>query len=96
MHQVLRTRRIPEWLAQWAGSFMNGKSTTLILEDEETESFSVTAGDFQDSPCSPIFFLFYIAEFYDLCDVPALNVSVISFVDDTQLLAFGNIEKSNY
>jgi hypothetical protein len=49
----------------------------------------------QSSLYSLILFLFYIAELHDLCDAPALNVSVISFVDDTQLLAFGNIEESN-
>ena len=75
---------------------MNGRSTILILEDEETESFLIITGVFQDSPCSPILFLFYITEFHNLCDAPALNVSVISFVDDTQLSAFDNIEKSNY
>jgi hypothetical protein len=43
-----------------------------------------------------ILFLFYIAELHDLCDAPALNMNVIDFVNDTQLLAFDNIEKSNY
>ena len=35
-------------------------------------------------------------EFHDLYDASALNVNVIGFVDDTQLLTFDNTEESNY
>ena len=75
---------------------MNGRSTILILKNEKIESFLVITGISQDSLYSSILFLFYIAEFYDLYDALTLNVSVINFVNDTQLLTFGNTEEFNY
>ncbi len=75
---------------------MNGRSTILILKNEKIESFLVITGISQDSLYSSILFLFYIAEFYDLYDALAFNVSIIDFIDDTQLLTFDNTEESNY
>jgi hypothetical protein len=60
------------------------------------EFFSVITGISQGFSYFFILFLFYIAELHDLCDISIFNVNVIDFVDDTQLLAYGNIEKSNY
>jgi hypothetical protein len=74
---------------------MNGRIITLILNNEKTEFFSVITGISQDFFCFFILFLFYIAELHNLYDVPALNMSVVDFVNDTQLLIFDNIKKSN-
>ena len=44
----------------------------------------------QGSPCSPILFLFYIAELHDSCEAPELQVTVSRYADDINLLAYGN------
>jgi hypothetical protein len=75
---------------------MNGRIITLILNNEKTKSFPIITGILQNFLYFLILFLFYIAELYNPYDVPAFNVNVIDFVDDTQLLAFDNTKKSNY
>jgi hypothetical protein len=74
---------------------MNRRIITLILDNKETEFSLVIAGIPQSSLYFSILFLFYIAELHDLYNVSALNVSVVGFVNDMQLLIFGNIEESN-
>jgi hypothetical protein len=92
---ALRMRRIPEWVATWVASFMEDRRTTLSFDGRESTEISVPAGVPQGSPCSPILFLFYIAELHDSCEAPELRVTVSGFADDTNLLAYGNTPAEN-
>jgi Reverse transcriptase (RNA-dependent DNA polymerase) len=49
---------------------MTDRTTTLIVQGQESEAFPVEAGVPQGSTLSPILFLFYNAELLDICDQP--------------------------
>ena len=63
--------------------------------DSESCSIPIYCGVSQDSPLSPILFLFYISELHETVHTSSSGVSALGFADDTNLLAFGHSLKSN-
>lgn len=92
---TLRTKRYPFWIVQWIKSFLTNRKTTLILFDEETDQFSVEAGVPQGSPLSPILFMLYNSELFELCRNPRIGLSCIGFADDLNILAYGSSTEAN-
>ena len=95
LQQILKRKGIPAWLASWIYSFCDKRSTTLVFDDSECYSIPIHCGVSQDSPLSPILFLFYISELHETVHTPSSGVSALGFADDTNLLAFGHSLKSN-
>jgi Reverse transcriptase (RNA-dependent DNA polymerase) len=57
----LRKKRVPLWFVQTIRSFLTNCTTTLLVDNEETEPHQLQAGVPQGSPLSLILFLFYNA-----------------------------------
>ena len=64
---TLRQKGFPGWVVRWIRAFMTDMETTLVIQGHETAAFPVLAGVLQESPLSPILFLFYNSELLDLC-----------------------------
>jgi hypothetical protein len=55
----------------------------------------VAAGVLQGPPLLPILFILYIASLYKALKTAHPLVSIVGFVDDTNLLAFGKTPEAN-
>jgi hypothetical protein len=76
-------------------AFITTRTTTLIIQGHEMPLFLVDARVPQGSPLSPILFLLYIVELYEICNRPWEGVLGIGFVDDTNLLVYLESTKEN-
>jgi hypothetical protein len=85
----------PSWLQQWVKSFLEERTSTLVINRVESETFEIKAGLPQGSPLSPILFLLYIEELFGLASRPNLGVHTIGFVDDLNLLAYSKSTEQN-
>ena len=92
---TLRRKRIPGWLVRWVQAFMTDRTTTLVIQGQESEPFSVEAGVPQGSTLSPILFLFYNAELLDICNQPQQRLSAVGFADDINILTYGRSTEIN-
>ena len=77
-------------------SFLEDHSTTLAIYKNVIKKFVVRTGISQGSPLSSILYLFYNANFFDICNWPGTNASSLGFVDDVNILAYGKSTKENY
>jgi hypothetical protein len=58
---TLQKKRIPGWLVRWVQAFMTDRTTTLVVQRQESGPFPVEAGVPQGSTLPAILFLFYNA-----------------------------------
>ena len=68
---------------------------TLAFDGQESPAFPVMTGIPQDSPRSPILFLFYNAKLLERCANPRDGVGCLGFMDDFILIAWGNSTEDN-
>jgi retron-type reverse transcriptase len=59
----LRKIWVPLWFVRTVRSFLTDRTTTLLVDNEETKLRQLKAGVPQGSPLSPILFLFYNAHY---------------------------------
>ena len=69
-------------------SFLTGRTTTLLVDNEETEPRHLNASVPQGSLLSPILFLFYNALLLEALNQPDLPLSPLGFADDINLLTY--------
>ena len=94
VHKI-RRRRVPRSIYGQVDSFISNWRTTLAFNDQELEAFSLPGGIPQGSPLSPILFLFYNAELLKRCERRDLRVSAVGFIDDVNLIAYGDSTNNN-
>jgi hypothetical protein len=80
---------------KWVGSFISNRTTTLCLPEYNTNAFSTHSGIHQNTPLSPIFFLFYNANLVDICNPLTLPATEIGSADNVNALAFDQTIKEN-
>ena len=79
---------MPLWFIRIVQSFLLERSTTILINGEETSPRQLLAGVPQGSPLSPILFLFYNALLLEALNQPDLCLSAIGFADDINLLTY--------
>jgi hypothetical protein len=76
------------WFVQTVKSFLTSCTTTLLVDNEETEPRQLNASVPQGSPLSPILFLFYNALLLEALNQPDLPLSPLGFADNVNLLTY--------
>lgn len=89
----LRKRKIDATTANWIASFLNDRTTTLILPEFTGQATKISAGIPQGSPLSPILYLFYNADLLEACAND--KVDTMGYIDDVSLLATGTTPQHN-
>ena len=92
---TLRSKGLPGWAVRWVRSFLSDRTSTLVINGEESALFSVTSGVPQGSPLSPILFMLYNSELFDICRAPHRGISSVGFADDLNVLAYGDSTAAN-
>jgi exonuclease III len=92
---IIRRLGFPDWLQGWVRSFLAERSTTLLVNNVESEAFEVRAGVPQGSPLSPILFLLYNEELIRTCNQPSLGIHSLGFMDDLNILAYSGSTEQN-
>jgi exonuclease III len=90
----LRARRIPQAYVTWLGSFLRGRTTSLVLPEYTMPTRRVETGIPQGSPLSPILYIFYNAGLMGR-GAPEWGTDNIGYIDDTTMLATGDSEQAN-
>lgn len=91
----LRKRKIPEYLVRWVEDFLKDRTTEIRLGDFTLKRSTIHAGIPQGSPISPILYLFYNTDLLEVCQNIGLKTSPIGFVDDVNILTFGDTTERN-
>jgi retron-type reverse transcriptase len=91
----LQKKQIPLWFVRTIRSFLTERSTTIVVDGEESASRQLPAGVPQGSPLSPILFLFYNGPLLEALNLPELRLSAIGFANDINLLTYGKSTAEN-
>jgi len=89
----LRKRRVDNRINAWVKSFLEGRSTTLKLQEYTAPSAPIQTGIPQGSPVSPILYLFYNADLIEQCKTN--ETEAVGYIDDVSILAVGRNAQSN-
>jgi hypothetical protein len=91
----LRKRKISETLVRWVEDFLKDRHTEIKIADFTLKKSRVDVSIPQDSPVSPILYLFYNADLLDICENLALRTSLTGFINDVNLLTYGISAEEN-
>lgn len=89
----LRQRRIPEAIARWISSFLQGRSMQLQFNGIKSESIPTPAGVPQGSPLSPLLYMYYNADLLEVA--PQHRSTRLGFIDDIAYGVQGRSGKEN-
>ena len=92
---ILRRCGIPSRIVNWVESFLQDRQSTIQIVFEESDMQPVHSGIPQGSPVSPILFLFFTEELVRICNGIGLRSSALGFVDDINVLAWGESTECN-
>ena len=92
---ILRKKGLPEWITKYVRSFMHNRRTRVAFDGYESDWIQTNTGIPQGSPISPILFLFFISELLEGMQEVEDNKLGFGFVDDTNLITWGNSAQEN-
>jgi hypothetical protein len=92
---VLKQKGFPRWVTRFVEDFLHERRTKLMFGGFESQWFPMETGIPQGSPLSPILFLLFIAELLDSLQRPSDATLGFGFVDDTNLIAWGDSAREN-
>lgn len=91
----MRKRRVPKLLLGFVEDFLKNRRTTITIGGHTTAERMINVGIPQSSPLSPILYLFYNADLLETCDNIKLRISSTGFVDDVNILTYGESTERN-
>lgn len=74
-------------LIKWTKSFLSDRKVQLVIDGHENREREVETGIPQGLPVSPILFLIYISQVFDVVAEACPLVTFLSFVDDLGFIA---------
>jgi exonuclease III len=90
---ILRQKGFPGWIVQFVQSFLQGRTTQILLGRYKSGTTPTETGIPQGSAISPILFLLFMADLTPLLN--SRNTSASGFVDDTNILAWSDTTEEN-
>jgi Reverse transcriptase (RNA-dependent DNA polymerase) len=75
--------------------FLSDRRTEVRVNEFTLPEARVAVGIPQGSPISPILYLFYNADLLENCENIRLRTSAIGFVDDVNILTYGESTEQN-
>ena len=95
LQHVLQSKGGFERLMACIHVIMSDRTTTLVLMDMKTAGASIVTGILQESLLLSILYLFYAAELLELCNNLGDKISTMSFMTDTNMLAYSKCTEKN-
>ncbi|KAI1000147.1 hypothetical protein K3495_g8053 [Podosphaera aphanis] len=89
----LKQKGIPLWITRFIKSFLEGRTTSVVLGSFKGGQIPTITGIPQGSSLSPILFLFFASTLLPLLQSP--NSSAVGFVDDTNILTWSDTTEEN-
>ena len=89
----MRIKGIPAWITNFTASFLEKRTTSVVLGSFQGDKIPTTTGIPQGSPLSPILFLFFASTLLPILRTE--SSSAIGFVDDTNILTWSNSTEEN-
>jgi retron-type reverse transcriptase len=93
--EILRKKGLPPWIVQWIRAFLKNRSTTLVIQKQETALSKIDTRVLQGSLLSPILFLFYNATLIEIGNQPQRSLLLIRFAGDINLLIYRPFTQAN-
>lgn len=89
----MRIKGIPQWITNFTASFLERRTTSVVLGSFRGDKITTTTGIPQGSPLSPILFLFFASTLLPMLRTE--SSSAVGFVDDTNILTWSNTTEEN-
>ena len=92
---ILHSKGLPATVISWVQSFLTVRQSTITIRKSTSDPFPIRNGIPQGSPVNPILFLFYNNELISKCTDSGLKASAIGFVDDVNIITWGESTEKN-
>ncbi|KHJ33088.1 hypothetical protein EV44_g3132 [Erysiphe necator] len=89
----LREKGIPRWICKFVESFLEERTTSIVLGSFKGKQIPTSTGIPQGSSLSPILFLFFVSTLLPLLQTP--STAAVGFVDDTNILTWSSSTEEN-
>ena len=89
----MRMKGLPRWITNFTESFLEHRSTSVVLGPFRGAKIDTQTGIPQGSPLSPILFLFFASTLLPILQTD--SSSAVGFVDDTNILTWSDSTEDN-